>query len=713
MKDFDATQAGARNGPFLDTAGPGGGASSAQLLLLPNGRLSLIDLILARGGQPERVRQILRFSIASALSNLVNATIVAVSLWGVLPHGWIIAWYAVACLLTGWIFTQRKLGNRLKIRRISPRTLRRQAIVAAVLAAPWSVVALALVIAVPEEAKFAPFMAMVVHLVGGAIVFSAVPLLTMIFTGVVMLPATLLALAHWQTLDLLFATPWAVLGVMLTRFSLYYGFVTSEKELSESRRQESLRNLSSAHENITQLAETDVVTGLVNRRAFQAHLEGLMARLNPQQPLSHILYLIDLDHFKHINDAYGHEVGDRYLISVAGRLAAMSHLGLTVARLGGDEFAAVSDAPWPNAEAERIGALIVAALAQSHVVDGLELKGGCSIGAAQAPMLCANASELLTYADQALRRAKSVRRGSLVVYSGWDKDKLRKRSADAVALERAVRTGAVEAFYQPQIDLGTGALVGFEALARWRGADGGQFVPPPHFFALAEEHGFVLDLCDAIWRRIAQTARQWREAGLDFGSIAVNVHPAQLNHEQRLFAGLAALSEAAGGRARIVLEITEDCVIGRGMEHVPGLLARLAELGHRISLDDFGTGFASLTHIKELPIHELKIDRKFVADLAGNAQDKAIVKAVCDIARPRQIMVVAEGVETNEQLLALAELGGRVAQGYLFSRPEPAEQAVAFMATRQGIVATLDRLRALRGWGETSTPLLRVVRGGL
>lgn len=616
----------------------------SQLVLLPRGRLGLLDLICARGGQPERVRQILRFSVASAVSNFVNATIVAISLWDAAPHAWIIGWHAFACLLSVWIFSQRRIGLRLKIRRISPRTLKRQSIAAVLVGLPWSLVAVALVTFVPEGAKFAPFMAMIVHLVGGAIVFSVIPLLTIAYTSIIMAPATIVALLSWQANDLLFATAWVVLGVMLTRFSLYYSFVTSEKEVSESRRKESLRNLSRAHENIVRLAETDAVTGLLNRRAFQAHVESLMAGLDPQRPGSHILYLIDVDHFKHINDAYGHEVGDRYLIGVAERLKAMAHLGLAVARLGGDEFAAVSASPWSDVEAARIGGQLAALLSKPYVIDGLDLKGGCSIGAAQAPLLCANASELLIYADQALRCAKTTQRGSLIVFSAWDKAKLRRRAAEATALEDAVRRGALEAYYQPQIDLESGALVGFEALARWRTEDN-LFAPPPHFFALAEENGFVLDLCDAIWAQIGQTARDWRAAGHDFGALSVNIHPAQLNHQQRLFAGLEMLSAAAGGRDRIVLEITEDCVIGRGMEHVPGLLAQLAALGHRISLDDFGTGFASLTHIKELPIHELKIDRKFVADLVVSAHDKAIVKAVCDIARPRDIMVVAEGVE--------------------------------------------------------------------
>ena len=646
-------------------------------------RPSFADLILARNGHVDRVRQILRLSTASAASNLVSASILVAALAQNVAAPALAAWYGLVCLMTIWIFRQRRLAAGLRISRISNRTRRLMGYAAATVAAPWSVICLAIVLLGPEQAKFAPFVAVLVYLVGGAIVFSAIPLLTAVFVGTIVLPAALAAPVAWSEGGVYFALAFLFLGSMLCLFALYYGLLTSEKEASERQRLESLSSLSRANENVTRLAETDVVTGLLNRRAFQAHLDTLMARLVPGEG-SYALFLIDLDHFKHINDAYGHETGDKYLVSVAERLQMTSLVGLTVARLGGDEFAAVSDTPLGDGDIERVGAQLIEALGQTHVIDGHDLKGGCSIGVAQAPLLCASASDLLVYADQALRMAKSSRRGSMARLTAEERGKVHRRMTEASELECAVLRREIDSYFQPQIEIDSGRLIGFEALARWRNAEGA-FVPPPHFFALAEENGFVLDLCDAIWERVAATAQTWREAGLDFGSLSVNLHSTQLNHHKRLEAGLARLSQAAGGRERIVLEVTEDCVIGRGMEHVPALLEELAALGHRISLDDFGTGFASLTHIKELPIHELKIDRKFVVDLTTSVQDQAIVKAICDIAQPRRVTVVAEGIETMAQLVKLSELGGKLAQGYFYAKPMPAGQAAHFIAMRQPI----------------------------
>lgn len=644
-------------------------------------RPSWSDLALARGGHVDRVRQIIRLSPASAASNLISATIVAAALAQSVSAPALAVWYGAACLMTVWILRQRRLADSLRIAGISNRTRRRMSSAAAVVAAPWSAACLAIVLLAPEQTKFAPFVAVLVYLVGGAIVFSAVPMLTMVFVGLIVAPASLAAAFAWSESGLYFMLAFLFLGAMLCLFALYYGLLTSEKEASERRRLESLASLRRANESITRLAGTDVVTGLLNRRAFQTHLEALMPRLRPDAA-PHALFLIDLDHFKHVNDAYGHETGDRYLISVAQRLRDIASAGLTVARLGGDEFAAVSDAPLDDAAVERIGARLIETLGRPHAIDGHDLKGGCSIGVAQAPLLCANASDLLVYADQALRMAKSARRGSMARLTGEAREQLLRRMCEATDLENAVRRRQIEAYFQPQIDIDSGRLIGFEALARWRNAEGG-FVSPLHFFSLAEENGFVLDLCDAIWEQIASTAAHWREAGLDFGALSVNLHLAQLNHHKRLEAALERLSLAAGGRDHVVLEVTEDCVIGRGMEHVPALLEALAALGHRISLDDFGTGFASLTHIKELPIHELKIDRKFVMDLTTSAQDQAIVKAICDIAKPRNVAVVAEGVETMAQLVKLSELGGKLAQGYFYAPPMPAGQAAHFIAMRQ------------------------------
>jgi diguanylate cyclase (GGDEF)-like protein len=414
----------------------------------------------------------------------------------------------------------------------------------------------------------------------------------------------------------------------------------------------------------------------MNRRALQDAMQDVFAAA-PPTGLVRPLYLIDLDHFKSINDARGHSVGDRYLSVIGERLRRVSPHASLVARLGGDEFAVVLSAPVEEGRVLEIGQALIDSLSQNVRIDGWEMKAGCSIGVAVAPLHSDDPAELMTYADDALLLVKESGRAGVKVFDLERRNLFVQRATDAALLMLDVARGGIQIAYQPQVSLHDGRLVGFEALARWRHPKRGP-VPPPEFLQFAEDNGMILDVSAAILDQIRADICGWRARGLEFGRIAVNLHPAQLSHPIELDVQLEAL-RAICGAERITLEVTENCVMGRGMENIPALLRELSGRGHRISLDDFGTGFASLSHLTELPIDEAKIDRKFVSATPDGMPDMTIVRAIYDMARPRGIHVVAEGVETEAQRSSLAALPDIEAQGWLFGKPMPAVDVPAFI----------------------------------
>lgn len=426
-----------------------------------------------------------------------------------------------------------------------------------------------------------------------------------------------------------------------------------------------------AERRLAEIAQLDQLTGLPNRYLLQDFLTRSLARATR---FSHYLalLLVDLDRFKPVNDIYGHGAGDRLLQVIGGRLREAVRASDLVARLGGDEFTVVlTDLDDPDTALPRAERLLEV-IRRPIDVGGCEVEVGASIGIAVYPRDAGSIEELLLSADAAMYTAKAGRVGGVHLYTG----EMRQRAVRRQALERSLRQAAAREefclFYQPQFELKTGRLSGFEALIRWRHPELG-LISPGEFIPLTEETGLIVPIGRwALETGCAQLAH-WRRAGHGQLRLAVNLSPRQM-HE----AGLAELLQRLLVQhelppSLLELEITESHLLQKPDE-VRRLLTDLSEMGVRVSLDDFGTGFSSLNHLRAFPGASLKIDRSFIQSLEETGSDAAIVRSLIAMAHSLDLKVIAEGVESPGQLRILTEYGCDYVQGFLLGRPAPPEE---------------------------------------
>ena len=413
-------------------------------------------------------------------------------------------------------------------------------------------------------------------------------------------------------------------------------------------------------------ATHDALTGLPNRALLTRHVAEAVSSAMQGNGMAAILF-IDVDHFNRINDSFGHYIGDAILIEVAHRLRAVVDRPERVARWGGDEYVVLLDAISSRDDITAIAERIGEAMGTAMNINGATLRVSCSIGVSIAPADSINVDELLAMADTAMARSKSEGDGNYRFFSSamslWSGPAIDIESG----LRHALQRNEFDLYFQPQISLANGRLVGMEALLRWT-RPGRGLVPPDHFIPVAEEIGLIIDI--GVWaiHRAAQQLKQWIEAGLPVVPLSVNVSARQcLDH--RITKVIADAMRYAGiGPELLKIELTEATTMSN-VDHVASLLRGLHGIGIRISVDDFGTGYSSLSFLKRFPISQLKIDRSFVHDITLDADDAAIVSGTIALARGLGIEVVAEGVETAEQLAFLGARGCDIAQGYYFSHP--------------------------------------------
>lgn len=428
-----------------------------------------------------------------------------------------------------------------------------------------------------------------------------------------------------------------------------------------------------AERRLAEIAQLDQLTGLPNRYLLQDFLTRSLARA--RRFGHHVaLLLVDLDRFKPINDIYGHAAGDRLLQAIAGRLREVVRASDLVARLGGDEFTVVlTDLPGPDAalpQAERI----LEAIRRPVELGGYEVEVGASIGVAVYPRDADGIEELLSSADAAMYTAKAGKVGGIHRYTG----EMRQRAARRQALERRLRQAVVQhefcLFYQPQIEVRSGRLIGFEALIRWRHPELG-LIAPGEFIHLTEETGLIVPIGEWVLVTACAQLAAWRRLGHRELSLAVNLSPRQM-HEAGFAPLLARLLDQHGLPPGLLeLEITESHLLQKP-EEVRRMLAAFSQIGVRVSLDDFGTGFSSLNHLRTFPGASLKIDRSFIQGIEESGSDAAIVRSLIAMAHSLDLKVIAEGVESPAQLRVLAEYGCDYVQGFLLGEPVPAEEVV-------------------------------------
>ena len=415
-------------------------------------------------------------------------------------------------------------------------------------------------------------------------------------------------------------------------------------------------------------ATHDGLTNLPNRVLLHERLSLALARMQRHGSSIAILFL-DLDRFKRINDSLGHRQGDAVLKVMAERLKAICRSTDFVARWGGDEFVVLmEDISGPEAVAVA-AAKLVSVLGEDIETNGMRLTTSCSVGVVMAPQDGVEIDQLLAKADTAMYRAKSHPDAGFHFYSSELKIWTRERLAIEVDLRHALRDRQFELHYQPQYELRNGALVGFEALLRWRRTPE-LLVQPDQFIGVAEETGLIVEIGAWVVMQAAKDLAGMLAAGQTAVPVAVNVSARQCVNRNIVEVVRDALRQTGIPPALLKLEITETTAMTDAAQ-VSELLEEISALGVRIAVDDFGTGYSSLAYLKRFPIDELKIDRSFVQDIANDSDDAAIVRATIALAHELGILVVAEGVETEQQSLFLASQNCDIAQGYLYGRPQP------------------------------------------
>lgn len=442
------------------------------------------------------------------------------------------------------------------------------------------------------------------------------------------------------------------------------GWVDIQEDITEKRL---------AEQKIDWLARHDALTEIANRHHFREQLENWFSALKPGDGFA--LHWIDLDHFKEVNDTFGHPAGDALLRSVAKRLSKVLRGPDLVARLGGDEFAVLQAGVVREVQATKLAKRLVSALSEPHQVLGHKVVSGASVGIVLAPQHGPSPEELMKHADLALYSAKSSGRGAYVTY----RPEHIQGTGNRRHLERDLRTalskGQLELHYQPIVDLKQAAVTSLEALMRWHHPELGT-IAPGEFIPVAEETGLIVEMGAWALRQACKDAATWP----DQTKVTVNLSAIQFEDDDLYEVVTDALRESGLDAHRLELEITESVLL-RDEAKVHEVLHKLRGMGVQIALDDFGTAYASLSYLRSFPFDKIKIDRSFIRDLDGPQRSDcvAIIHAVAGLARRLQMGSVAEGVETLDHLETVSMAGCDV-QGFFFSEPVPASEVQALLS---------------------------------
>ncbi len=432
-----------------------------------------------------------------------------------------------------------------------------------------------------------------------------------------------------------------------------------------------------AEERIRYLSSHDGLTALPNRNLFRDRLEEAAAAAS-DAGTGLAVFFLDLEHFSRINDAMGHDVGDRLLKSVVERIEAAATDAHTIARIGGDEFAVIEETAEGEDAAAELAVRMVEAVTRPYVFDGHEIHVGASVGIVLHPQDGEDADELIRNADVAMYRAIREAPNGYRFFSTEANAEVRARLGLERDLRRALGLRQFVLLYQPQLCARTGRIMALEALLRWEHPELG-LVSPGCFIPIAEQTGQILPIGDWVLREACAQIRRWQNAGVPVVPVAVNLSAAQLREPGFADKVSAVLAEERVDPALLELELTESMVMhGEG---AVGVLRDIEGAGVRLAIDDFGTGYSSLAYLKRFPVNKLKIDRSFVSEIEHGGQDAEIARAIISLGHSLGLKVVSEGVETEAQLEYLRAEGCDQIQGFLFARPlDPAAAAALLRA---------------------------------
>ncbi|WP_417438167.1 putative bifunctional diguanylate cyclase/phosphodiesterase [Idiomarina sp.] len=430
------------------------------------------------------------------------------------------------------------------------------------------------------------------------------------------------------------------------------------------------------------LAEHDSLTGLVNRNALKRILGEWLETESPHKKAA--LLFIDLDRFKEVNDALGHTVGDELLRRVARRITKLAPKGSVLARAGGDEFLLAIAKPDSRESIIKLSEQMLQALDTHFFVDVYELFISASIGVTFADDADFNAEYFIRNADTALYQAKEHGRNTYKVYDKAIHRDLTKKLELVKRLRHAVSKQQLTVYYQPKVELGSRRISGLEALVRWVDDDG-SIIPPDEFIPLAEDTGLIIPISEYVMEEAFLQLKQWHELGFDELSIAINISGKQLHLADLVDDIMERVNEAQIPPNKVELELTEQVFIENIQSHTR-FMHSVREQGMSLAIDDFGVGYSSLSYLKNFPVTSLKIDRSFVRDLPHNEDDATITQTIISLARNLNLQLVAEGIETEEQVEFLLQRECSTGQGFLFSRPVPARQITELLQQYNGLI---------------------------
>lgn len=431
-------------------------------------------------------------------------------------------------------------------------------------------------------------------------------------------------------------------------------------------------DLAASHERVADLAVRDPLSGLPNRVLFAERLDGALGTIRNGGRAGVAIMFLDLDRFKEVNDAHGHQAGDELIVQVARRLRSVVSEEDTLARFGGDEFAVIAASAPDEETARDIAARILHALASPFVIMGATVNIGVSIGIALAPRDAIERDTLMRHADTALYEAKSAGRNRAIQYRSHMDADLQMRKVVSDDLRRAIADDELTIHYQPIYSAAGDRVVCLEALVRWPHPTKGM-ITPDSFIPLAEQSGLVLPLGEWVLRRVCRDGMRWPGVRL-----AVNVSPIQFRQRDFVDSVLAVVEEVGFDPSRLELELTEGVVV-EDADAAEAAMRRLRDNGFHLALDDFGTGYSSLIYLRRFAFDKIKIDRSFLESLEGVGESAILVHSIVHLGRALGMTVTAEGVETKEQHRFLQALGCHELQGFLFSRPVCADEIDALL----------------------------------
>ncbi len=615
--------------------------------------------------------------VATGLTSLL----VVASIWHVVG-GPALGWWLTGEIALLLAVTARWLETRdrpIPDTQVSRVTYRRVMFFTVLFAAPWAALALRFV----PVGVYADVSLLVSYCLGmamgGSVLLGRMTLPAIAYIATIVGGVTLACILSPLPTVRAFAIYTPLLGLFLCAVVIAGASLARARDRTIAMLTEANDQLQASQRHIERMALQDPETRLPNRKALNIELTDRLVTWR-EHPTPEALAVVGVRAFKALNTSYGHAAGEALIAQLMRRLQSELSETEFLARLDSDTFALVLEGFRDDPKVVARLTRILSAMSARTIVLGRTLHPTISAGVVAFSEDVSGCSDLIGRALEAARIADCGGASAVTLYSPSVMQSASEKNAMERDLRIAIARKELQLFYQPKVCLKDRRIIGAEALLRWRHPDRGM-QPPDRFLPLAEERGIIPAVSKFVHSQVLDDLQTWRAEGLAHGLIAINAHPVDLDTPGLLIDAFRRFSDAGFGPSDILLEITENCVFGGEGAQAETLLSDIHQLGYQLSLDDFGTGRASLTHLKRLPVSEIKIDREFVNGIGSQPGDEAIVCAALEVARRLKIRSVAEGIETAAQEKTLVDLGCAAAQGYYYSRPIPADEYAALLRT--------------------------------